>query len=217
MPDLHPSLYIPPSSTSSTTAVKLGNSHLPLSRSGMASSTVSPTFASPNLFLGKSIIVTLGIKYSIAYLDNSSILSACFLVFLLASSLSLSIWSWLKHSLHRLSILQGMELQMRALHLKQLDALAGSVNPNLQLKQLVEGTTSTAISSKERSSRSPRLISDPDRDGKVTKDTAGEDGGASSPTDGTLESTSKIKKLKLFLITIGHMLRQFHKNIDIFE
>ena len=145
MPDLHPSLYIPPSSTSSTTAVKLGNSHLPLSRSGMASSTVSPTFASPNLFLGKSIIVTLGIKYSIAYLDNSSILSACFLVFLLASSLSLSIWSCLMQSLLRSSMLQGMALQMRALHLKQLEALAGSLNTYLQLKQLMEGTTSTGI------------------------------------------------------------------------
>ena len=82
-------------------------------------------------------------------------------------------------------MMQGIELQIRALHLKQLDALAGSENPNLQLKQLVEGTTSTAISSRERSSRSPRLISDPDRDGKDTKDRAGDDGGASSPTDGT--------------------------------
>ena len=125
-------------------------------------------------------------------------------------------------------MMQGMELQILALHLKQLDALAGSENPNLQLKQLVEGTTSTAISSRERSSRSPRLISDPDRDGKDTKDRAGDDGGASSPTDrtwedggasspteGSLESTSK--NSKLFSITIGQMLRQFHKKIAIFE
>lgn len=113
-------------------------------------------------------------------------------------------------------MMQGIELQIRALHLKQLDALAGSENPNLQLKQLVEGTTSTAISSKERSSRSPRLISDPDRDGKDTKDRAGDDGGASSPTEGTLESTSR-KNSKSFSIKIGHMLRQFHKKIAIFE
>ena len=98
-----------------------------------------------------------------------------------------------------------MELQIRALHLKQLDALAGSENPNLQLKQSVNCITSTAISFKERSSRSPRLISDPDSDGKVTIDRAGEDGGASSPAEGTLESTSKIKKMNLFLITIVHV------------
>ena len=80
----------------------------------------------------------------------------------------------------------------------------------------MEGATSTAISSKERSSRSPRLISDPDRDGKDTKDRAGDDGGASSPTEGTLESTSR-KNSKSFFIKIGHMLRQFHKKIAIFE
>ena len=71
-PALHPSFQRWPSGwASSTTAFRLGYSHRPLSKSGIGTSTVSPTMAGLNLFA-----------------ECSNILSACCCCFLFAPCLS---------------------------------------------------------------------------------------------------------------------------------
>ena len=92
-------------------------------------------------------------------------------------------------------MLHGMVMQMLELHWKQFPDTMLVSKANLQLKQCVLVLTITgtsSISSREMLSSCPKLISDPERDGKDDNDKAGDAGAVENSS--VSDSRSKIRK-----------------------